>query len=557
MIEPYRLVLSETAPLESGRYPGFGYKREVFDAFVKERDVAVPLRDGTTIYVDIYSPHDVKPGPVLTSWSPYGKHGLKSLKMMPGADVDPEWVSEHVIWEGPDPAAWCPMGYTIVIPDPRGAWSSEGTLNFFTNIEGEDGYDLIEWIAKQPFSNGKVGMLGVSYLAISQWNIASKRPPSLAAICPWEGLSDPYREVFFAGGIPEWRFLEWWQAHSRFSLSPAEDMKQMCADHPLLDDYWATKTFDLEAIDVPALVVAGWGDHAMHTRGTLDGFRRISSKQKWLQIHGQKKWRHFWHPESVAKQRAFFDHFLAGKETGIEHWPRVEYELRESNEKSTFETSGNWPLDNVKPLPLHLDCASGTLSTEPALVASQTSYEADRPNDTVTFTYRFEADMQITGGAKLRLWLIAEDHDEADVFVALRKLGPDGAPVGFRWWSMFTEGPIALGWLRASHRGLSPLSTDLQPIHTHRVREPLVPGKATALDIEIWPSCTLFRRGETLEVTIGANDLSLFNTGAPEPEHRPDNRGRYRILGGGEHDSHLLLPWIDPSPALEREQQAR
>jgi predicted acyl esterase len=538
------MILSETATLESGRYPGFGLEQEAFETFTKTRDVAVLLRDGTTIYIDIYLPIDAADAPALVAWSPYGKHGLKSLAIMPGADVEPGWVSEHVIWEGPDPAYWCPRGYAVVSPDPRGAWRSEGTLTFYSEQEAEDGYDLIEWVASQPWSNGKIGMLGVSYLAISQWLIASKRPPSLAAICPWEGVSDMYRESHYHGGIPETGFRKWWQPKSRFSLSPAEDVLQMNAAHPLIDAYWHSKTFDLAAIEVPAFVVASWGDHGMHTRGTIEGFQSIGSNEKWLEVHGRKKWRHFYDPRSVRKQAAFFDRFLKGDDTEVTQWPRATIEVRESNARSSVRTESAWPPEAVVAMPLYLNCADRSLQ-EAASPSNEShvDYDSEDPAARVRFDFTFSTDVELIGGAKLKLWVSTDRHDEMDLFVALQKLDARMQQVGFRYFSTFDEGPVALGWLRASHRALDPArSTPLRPVHPHTSRETLQPGQIVPVEVEIWPSGTLFRRGETLRLVVAGSDLYHFGTGAPELGHQAENRGAHRIWSGGPYDSHLLLP---------------
>lgn len=535
------LILSPTAPLETGRYPGLNPHTTEHDGFVKHTDVAVPLRDGTIIYIDLYQPKGEAPSPSLIGWSPYGKHGLKSLAIMPGADVDPEWVSPHVLWEGPDPAYWCPRGYTIVSPDPRGAWSSEGTLTFWSQSEAQDGHDVVEWLARQPWSNGKVGMLGVSYLASSQWIIAATRPPSLAAICPWEGLSDMYREINFHGGVPETRFLNWWQPKSRFSLNPAEDVLAMAERHPLLDAHWESKLIDLEAIDAPALVVASWSDHGMHTRGTLEGFRRIGSKQKWLEVHGQKKWRHFYHPDSIARQSAFFDHFLKGADTGLEKWPPVRLELRESNATSTRRVAESWPLTDTIAERLYLDCSAMTLSSEPPAVSGTASYDTE-DGSTLTFDFNVDTDLEIVGGAGLHLWAASDAHTELDVFVGLAKLDSDGNTVGFRFYSTFDEGPMGLGWLRASHREQTAASTELNPVLAHVNPQPLTPGAFVPLDVEIWPVGSVFRRGETLRLLISGRDLHDFDTGAPELGHSPNNRGTARLRSGGDQPSYLTLP---------------
>ena len=541
MTSSYELVLSPTAALETGKYPGFNPRVEYFGGFAKHYDVPVPLADGTTIYIDLFLPETPKDCPTLMGWSPYGKHGLKSLAIMPGADVDPSWVSPHVIWEGPDPAYWCPRGYAIVSPDPRGAWGSQGTLTFQSRSEADDGCDVIAWLARQEWSNGKVGMLGVSYLAISQWMIAARRPPALAAICPWEGLSDPYREVYFHGGIPEEGFLNWWQPKSRFSLSPAEDILEMSKQHPMLDTYWQSKSIDLENIQVPAYVVASWADHGMHTRGTLEGFRRIVSREKWLEVHGQKKWRHFYHPESVARQTAFFDHFLYDKETGIEQWPKIRFEIRESNAVSTHRTARDWPDPDTRAERLYLDCAAMALTAEPPSRDEAVTYDST-DDSTVAFDYTATENMELIGGSGLHLWIAADEHNEADVFVALQKIAANGEVVEFRYYSTFDEGPVALGWLRSSHRQSAETATELMPQHSHAQKVPLIPGEAVQIDVEIWPTGTLVRKGETLRLVIGGQDLYRFDTGAPELWHATDNQGIHRIVSGPERPSYLALP---------------
>ena len=158
-----------------------------------ERNHAVPLRDGVRILLDLYRPQGPAGAadlPVLLAWGPYGKHARSNQLFWPASGVDPGWLSPITPFEGPDPVAWCPRGYAIAVADPRGAWLSEGEFHHNGRIEGEDCCDVIAWLAEQSWSNGKVGMTGVSYLAAIQYLAASLRPPALAAINPWEGFSD-------------------------------------------------------------------------------------------------------------------------------------------------------------------------------------------------------------------------------------------------------------------------------------------------------------------------------------------------------------------------------
>lgn len=277
-------------PPEHFHYPGLNPRSELHGNILAEYDVAVSLRDGNRIYVDVFRPPDSTDVPAIIAWSPYGKHGpIQYGEVLPGADVDTSKLSSHVIFEAPDPGFWCPAGYAVIYPDPRGTWGSEGDASFGTAQEVEDCCDLIEWAGTQPWSNGKVGLGGVSYLAWIQWQVAAARPKYLATINPCEGVSDFYRELYFHGGIPETKFIPMIAGLWSHSEGRVEDLVAMRQAHPFLDDYWREKNADLSNIEVPAYVVASWTDHALHSRGTLEAFKKISSPQKWLEIHGRKK----------------------------------------------------------------------------------------------------------------------------------------------------------------------------------------------------------------------------------------------------------------------------
>ncbi len=218
----------------------------------------------------------------------------------------------------------------------------------------DTGYDLIEWAGTQPWSNGKVGLAGVSYLAVSQWHAAAKRPPHLAAINPWEGWTDPYREVAYHGGIPDSWFYEFVQSVAQFGLTEHEDLVTMAAEHPLFDEYWKGKIALLENIEVPAYVVASWSDHGLHTRGTLEGFKRISSKEKWLEIHGRKKWGYYYDPESLERQEQFYTQFLKGQDRDVNQYPKTKvvnrHEVTVNRGRYTVHTGGDTPSHLVLPM---------------------------------------------------------------------------------------------------------------------------------------------------------------------------------------------------------------
>lgn len=124
------------------------------------------------------------------------------------AGIPKNWTSGLENWEAPDPAEWCARGYAVVNICARGSYNSEGKHVVYGTQEGRDGYDAIEWVARQPWSTGKTCMVGNSWLSSTQWFIAAEKPPSLTAIASWEGLGDYYRESICRGGIPEFTFWE-------------------------------------------------------------------------------------------------------------------------------------------------------------------------------------------------------------------------------------------------------------------------------------------------------------------------------------------------------------
>lgn len=526
--------------------PEYDLRRE--EGLLIERNVVVPMRDGVRILVDIYRPDGPvvdRALPAILGWSPYGKHNLSPRLRWPEAGVQDGWISRFTAFEAPDPAWWCPRGYAVVYPDPRGTWLSPGEMSHGGHQESLDCYDLVEWLGEQAWCNGKVGLSGVSYLAAIQWQVGPLRPPHLAALNPWEGFSDWYREFAMHGGIRETRFVPVACAGLNWSLTRTEDTNANVLAHPLWDDYWASKENDLEAIEAPIFVVASWSDHGLHTRGTLEAYKRVSSPQKWLEVHGRKKWAYYYEPSSVAKLQTFFDHFLKGSDDRVLSWPKVNIEVRERAWVGQFRAENEWPLARTEFRRLYLDASDGGLKPEPPAVEASTSYET--PAGQAEFEHLFAEDTELTGHMALRLWVETDIADDADLFVALQKYDAAGAYVGMVFYAMHEDGPVALGWLRASHRETDPArSRPEQPFHPHVRELPLTPGEPVAVDVEIWASSTLFRKGERLRVAVkGADIYDRAPPMAPYALHQDTrNKGRHILRTGGAFDAHLLVPVI-------------
>jgi predicted acyl esterase/ketosteroid isomerase-like protein len=529
------------------------YSQSTENGLTIERNISVRLRDGVCIWIDLYRPegdkgqHDL---PVLLGWSPYGKHNTSDRLPWPESGVSTGWISPYTAFEAPDPLFWCPQGYAVAYPDPRGSWYSEGELRHGGLGEAQDCYDLIEWLGTQPWCNGKVGMTGVSYLTAIQWQVAPLRPPHLAAINPWEGFSDWYREFAYHGGIPETAFLPRGCANLQWSTTRVEDTPANVRAHPLYDTYWRSKECDLESVEVPAYIVASWSDQGLHTRGTLEAYKRIPSRQKWLEVHGRKKWHYYYRPQSLQKQRQFFDHFLKQRDTLIATWPPVLLEIRERANVGEMRPESEWPLARTQFRKLYLNASNVTLTPEPPSTNARFAYDPLTPHGRAVFDYTFTEPAELTGHMKLRLWVEAVAADDMDLFVAVQKLDRQGNPVPFVFYALNENGPMALGWLRVSHRELDPArSRPEQPVHSHTHEHRLQPGEIVPVDIELWPSSTRFDTGEGLRVVIQGRDIVEQSApNAPFARHENTrNRGTHVLHTGPQFDSHLLIPWI-PTP---------
>jgi hypothetical protein len=527
-----------------GKHPGFAPRSEEDGDILIERDVAAAMRDGTKLYVDIFRPSGQADVPIILTYSPYGKHGLKKFLLGPKSGVPGGWVSPYAAWEAPDPAYFVREGYAVINADARGSWYSEGDLTIWSDQEALDGYDLIEWAAALPWGNGKVGMSGVSYLAIVQWRIAALNPPSLAAINPWEGWTDYYRERAYHGGIPETNMVAWAQWSTSFGLNRSEELVETTKQHPLLDEFAKSKSADLAAIKVPAYVVADWGDQGLHLRGTIEGFRQMSSGQKWLEVHGRKKWQYYYQAESRDRLRVFFDHFLRGTSDEVLSWPRVSIEVRERYYVGEVRAEHEWPLSRQVFRRLYLDASSRELREEIPAEAAIVAYNA--ASGSLEFEHTFTERTELTGYMNLKLWIGLDGASDADVFVAVEKLDREGDPVKFTFMSEYDDGPVALGWLRVSHREMDPVrSTPDQPWHLHERELPVGEGDIVPVEIEIWPSSTLFEAGQRLQLIIQGSDIYKFD-GVRHSQRHLDlrNAGNHVIHTGGDFDSSLLVPVI-------------
>lgn len=576
------------------RYPGFKQESIVLKAgsvrregakpltcdILLERDVPVTLRDGVTIYTDVFRPVAEGRYPAIMAWSPYGKEvGGQMLDDVPGRSGVPlNATSGLEKFEGPDPAYWVAKGYAVVNPDKRGAYMSEGNLLYWGHEDALDGCDVIEWIASRPWCNGKVGMSGNSWLTVSQWFIAAEQPEHLAAIAPWEGFCDHYRESGTRGGIPTPEFPEMIAETFASNGGRLEDQPRMIVEKPFMCDYWQDKAAKIENIHIPAYVVASY-TNSVHTHGSFAGFRRLGTSEKWLRVHNTNEWYDYYTPENVEDLRRFFDRYLKGIENGWEETPRVRLSvLNPGGQDIVNRTEDEFPLARTQYRRLYLSASDGTLTPSLPESTATDTYVSEDTNSSVSYRLCMEKPTEITGYMKLHLWVSAPDHDDMDLAVKVEKLSKDGKSLPDQAGNLIA----ATGFLRVSMRRLDEQrTTEAEPYYTFTAEQKLKKDEIVPVEIEIWPMGLYFNEGEILQLTVGAykpaqasipfgsahitipkegytympgTETEMQTLGGNEMEcaDRSEvivspvthNKGRHCIHAGGQYDSYLYIPEI-------------
>ena len=515
---------------------------------VIERDVEVPTRDGTVLRINVFRNSD-EARPVIVSIHPYGKDELPSRKGNQWTysiqyrvlrQPKPVTFSALTGWEAPDPVWWTAQGFTVVNADSRGCGHSDGTGKLLSHQEAQDTYDLVQWIADQPWSDGRVVMLGVSYLAISQYAVAALQPPALRAICPWEGFSDAYRDLTFPGGVRETGFTGLWSRMVRRATRQEYDLLQMSDEHRLRDDFWRSTTPDLSAIDAPMLVCGSFSDNSLHSRGSMRAFTRSGSAHARLYTHRGGKWETFYSAAARAEQLKFFRGVLDGATASRS----VRLEVRENRDTiSAVREEAEWPLARTRWRPLYL-AGAGLLAPEQPSAAGHITFETR--SRAAAFDWTIPADIELTGPMAARLWVELDGCDDANLFVGVEKWR-NGRFVGFEGSYGYGRDRVTTGWQRVSLRGLDPeLSQPWEPVPACSETQPVPTGEVVAVDVALGPSATLFRAGDRLRLVVAGRWFSPRNplTGQFPTAYAKPEPGRVTLHWGPRQDAHLLLPEI-------------
>lgn len=515
------------------------------------RNVGICMRDDVVLRANVYRPHGPGPFPVILAAHPYGKDRLPKRKWGRWS-INPQFralrqtapieISSETSWEAPDPAWWVAQGYAVVNADLRGAGASDGVGALLSDQEGRDVYDLIEWAGVQSWSTGNVGMLGVSYLALSQFKAAALHPPSLKAICPWEGFTDAYCDLFTPGGIAEKGFSRIWVAIVKRVMRTSEDVGKLRRAHPLRDQWWQSLVPDLARITVPMLVCASFSDNNLHSRGSFRAFEKVSATEKFVYTHRGGKWATFYSDEARRAQLAFFDHYL--KQRDVPKPPPVRLEVREQREVITqVRTEREWPLLRTQWGDLYL-AGNGYLDTAAPKVDGSVTFHTRRR--AAAFTFPVQSDLELTGPMSLALWVSVDGADDVALFVGVEKW------VGRKWVSFegsygFGRDRVTTGWQRASLREIdTERSTTYEPVHTFRRHQLLSPGEVVPVEVALGPSATVFHAGDRIRLLVAGRQLGPRNPlfGAFPARYASSPSARCTLYWGPQRPARLRVPVI-------------
>ncbi|MBQ1681281.1 MULTISPECIES: CocE/NonD family hydrolase [Agathobacter] len=507
------------------------------------RDTPVKMRDGVTIYADIYVPENLtEKVPCIVSWGIFGKRpaeGQDEWKLM---GVPPKTVSNMAKFESADPGYWCRNGYAVANVDARGVGNSEGYCNLWGTEDAQDGYDFIEWAAQQDWCNGKCTLFGNSGVCMANWKIASLQPPHLACLAAWEGTSDLYRESYFCGGIPNPAYEE--NIIKEVACKTyVEDTVSMVNKYPEMNAYWRDKQVKFKEVRVPTYVTAGWVHH--HLRGSVEGFRRIRAPKKWLRIHRDFEWPDAYNPDNLEELKRFFDRYCKDINNGWEFTPKVRVDVLDAYDfdYAVRRKEKEWPLARTeyKKLYLNAEAMDGGFDT----YANPSEVVYDPNTETTEFLIPVNEDIEITGYMKLHLEVECRGYDNMDIFPWVLKYNANKEYVPIEVMGAPYRG--AWGFCRASHRDMDPTAKDFQPIQSHLYNERLEPGKIYPLDIEMYPHSRIWHKGEYIVVRLAGKFIKTEWFHDAAMNHNVDNGdGMHVIHTGGEHQSYLQVPAIPP-----------
>ncbi len=539
--------------------------------------VTVKMRDGTSLSVALYMP--AKPGkyPALFAASPYrfDNNGLPAIPAF--------------LWRETGPIGWYVQhGYVYVQADVRGSGRSGGTYRYFDTAEQHDYYDIIEWIAKQPWSTGKVGGVGQSYYAMAQWFMAEEHPPHLACIAPYDGMVDSYHNSSYQGGISSSFFPEWYESNVRLinaepftgpSRAMPYDLGNAMRQHTTYDAFWRERSAleRLDQIKIPVFSVGLWAKVDLHLDGNIIGFQRASGPKKLLLFGGATLYDAVGDYASPAFHEKymlpFYDWCLKGQQTDYVKAPAVRYYVRGADE---IRSAATWPPPGATDTSFYLATGpSGSVSSlndgalvDSAAAASGTTefhypdegwrlgvvgFDKNGRPDPVRHVLTFTSapladDLTVAGPIELVLYA-ASSRPDTDFIVNVAEQLPQ-AEAERQQGAEPRSINVSKGWLKASMRQLDPkYSMPNAPFYSATTPEKLTPGKVYKFEIAVMPTAFVFKKGDRIRIEL-ANGNSPLTDGPFAHDYTPDQVGTDTIYHDAQHPSHIVLPVMNKVAAM-------
>lgn len=567
---------------------------------IKMTDVKVPLRDGSFVYADVFRPADSGQYPVVMNKGFYGKSFYHECICCAEDALQKEVLEDRYFSGNPDglqyenhesvdTAAWVPNGYICIRVDARGVCKSPGVQAPFSVQEAEDYYDAIEWAGTQSWSNGNVGLWGMSYLAMTQHNVASLQPPHLKAMIAQGTDSDIYNEALYGGGIFGEGFWNWWWklwSGNNFCGERREtDWMARVLATPFNDPdaYGPNGSIfmrpEIEKARAPVWIVGPQAGAVIHQLGSSETFINATGVKSKKFDFIDAWFPHCYKETTTAEYISYFDYWLKGIDNGAMDGAPVRVQVRTGNGAYYVLEEEEWPLARTAYRRWYLDASPSDwagdglrkdilrISEKVPTAEHSAGYDAHldlgqpslSPMGPIGGTPRWQTgisfisdpvseDMVLVGYMKVGLWVSSTSSD-MDVFVSLRIIDEQDREIRYdaaiHPSHPVYAAPVGHGLLKVSHRKLDEdRSTEYWPTHTHTEADyaPLAADEVVAIEVGLNPSSAMIPKGSRLRIDIQPSAPS----GAPGRAYDESYHvgATNTIYTGPDHPGYVQLPLV-------------
>ena len=570
---------------------------------IKTTDVKIPLRDGSFVYADIFRPDDDGKHPVIMSMSFYGKSFYHECICSEADAVQKEEMEDRYFSGNPDSlqsenhetvntSEWVPNGYVVIRMDARGVCRSPGFQAPLGRQEAEDYYDGIEWAGVQPWSNGSVGLWGMSYVAMAQHNVASLQPSHLKAMIAQGTDSDPYNEYLCNGGLWSEAWWTWWwkiwSGKNHCGERAQTDWLERLRATPFDDRSVygpSSKSFmrpEMDKATAAVWIVGPQTGVVIHHLGSSETFIRATGAKARKFDFVDAWFPDSYRGETVAAHQRYFDYWLKGIENGAMDGPPVRIQVRTGNAANFELHEDTWPIARTSYTRLYLDASPSDWAGDgrrqdfrrilaaAAATENNASYDANLelgqpipyPKGHVGGTPRWSTgicfvsdpmpeDLVLAGYMKVGLWVSSTSND-MDVFISLRVIDDQDREIRYESVVLPIDpehiSPATHGVLKVSHRKLDEArTTEYLPVHTHAAADhaPLEKDEIVAIEVGLSPSTALIRKGYRLRLDVQPNSPDGI------PSRTYDKRyhvgARNTVYTGPQHPSYVQLSVVPPA----------